>query len=363
MTRGGVAMDMLGAYFRLQVSKPQSVAWLGAGNPVGQAAWIVEQFYDWCDRREKPFDQVFTRDQLLTNVMIYVMTGSFTTGAWYYRALIEEGALRCPMASAARPPPPSPTSPVKPSIRRRRDPTPSAPTTSSAGRSSRAAAISRPWKSRTCSSTTCETGRAGSRLRMSRPLDPVRPIALADIEAARARIAGTILRTPLVRLEFGSRVPRHPAQAGEPAADQRLQAARRGQRGRHAQRGRRAEGVWTISAGNAGQGVAYAARAAGVPCTVVAIETAPTSKLERMRALGAKLVLVSYDGAWKALEDRAFPGRRGHVRAPLRRSQFHRRPRHHGSGDSRGCARHRGRHRAPSAAADWSSASAARSRR
>ncbi|HEY5290649.1 MAG TPA: alpha/beta fold hydrolase [Caulobacteraceae bacterium] len=96
MTRGGAAMDMLGAYFRLQVSKPQSVAWLGAGAPVGQAAWIVERFYDWSDRREKPFEQVFTRDQLLTNVMIYVMTGSFTTGAWYYRALIEEGALPLP---------------------------------------------------------------------------------------------------------------------------------------------------------------------------------------------------------------------------------------------------------------------------
>ena len=85
-------MDCLGAYFRLQVSKPQSLAWLGAGNPVGQAAWIVERFYDWCDRREKPFEQVFSLDQLLTNVMIYVMTGSFTTGAWYYRALVEEGA-------------------------------------------------------------------------------------------------------------------------------------------------------------------------------------------------------------------------------------------------------------------------------
>ncbi len=96
MARGGMAMDMLGAYFRLQVSKPQSVAWFGAGNPVGQAAWICERFYDWCDRREKPFEQVFTRDQLLTNLMIYVMTGSFTTGAWYYRALIEEGALPLP---------------------------------------------------------------------------------------------------------------------------------------------------------------------------------------------------------------------------------------------------------------------------
>jgi threonine dehydratase len=70
----------------------------------------------------------------------------------------------------------------------------------------------------------------------------------------------------------------------------------------------RARGVWTISAGNAGQGVAYAARKAGVPCTVVAIETAPTSKLDRMKALGARLVLVSYAEAWKALEDRAYPG-------------------------------------------------------
>ena len=70
-------------------------------------------------------------------------------------------------------------------------------------------------------------------------------------------------------------------------------------------------GVWTISAGNAGQGVAYAARKAGVPCTVVVIETAPASKLERMRALGAKLIPVPYDVAWKALEERLFPGAEG----------------------------------------------------
>ena len=92
LTRTGAAMDALGAYFRLQVSKPQSIAWMAAGNPVGQAAWIVERFYDWCDRRTTPFEQVFTKDQLLTNVMIYVMTGSFTTGAWYYRGMLEEGA-------------------------------------------------------------------------------------------------------------------------------------------------------------------------------------------------------------------------------------------------------------------------------
>ena len=70
----------------------------------------------------------------------------------------------------------------------------------------------------------------------------------------------------------------------------------------------RARGVWTISAGNAGQGVAYAARQAGIPCTVVAIETAPAAKRERMKALGARSIPVSYNVAWKALEERAFPG-------------------------------------------------------
>ncbi|MHB8528074.1 MAG: epoxide hydrolase family protein [Caulobacteraceae bacterium] len=93
LARQGAMMDQLGAYFRLQASKPQSLAWLGAGNPVGQAAWIIERFYDWCDRRELPFAKVFTADQLLTNVMIYAMTGSFATGAWYYRALFEEGGV------------------------------------------------------------------------------------------------------------------------------------------------------------------------------------------------------------------------------------------------------------------------------
>ena len=70
----------------------------------------------------------------------------------------------------------------------------------------------------------------------------------------------------------------------------------------------RAHGVWTISAGNAGQGVAFAARQAGVPCKVVVIETAPTSKVERMRALGAELILVPYEVAWKALEERTYAG-------------------------------------------------------
>ena len=87
------AMDIMGAYFRLQVSKPQSLAWMGAGNPVGQAAWIAERFHDWSDLSTKSLDEAYPKDRLLTNIMLYVMTDSFATGAWYYRGLVEEGGL------------------------------------------------------------------------------------------------------------------------------------------------------------------------------------------------------------------------------------------------------------------------------
>jgi threonine dehydratase len=142
-------------------------------------------------------------------------------------------------------------------------------------------------------------------------LEAVRPIELADIQAARQRIAGTILRTPLVKLELGSGYPdiRLKLENLQPINAYKLRgAANAVAMLSDAERGR---GVWTISAGNAGQGVAYAARQAGVPCTVVAIETAPAAKIERMRALGAKLVLVPYEVAWRALDDRQYPGVEG----------------------------------------------------
>ncbi len=135
---------------------------------------------------------------------------------------------------------------------------------------------------------------------------PVRPIELADIEAARERIKGTVLRTPLVK--FDERIylkleNLQPTNAykirGGANAVASLSDEERG------------KGVWTVSAGNAGQAVAYAARAFGVPCTVVAIETAPQTKLDRMRALGAKIVPVSYDVAWSACEDHGFEGAEG----------------------------------------------------
>ena len=142
-------------------------------------------------------------------------------------------------------------------------------------------------------------------------LEAVRPIELADVQEARKRIAGTIVRTPLVRLELGPDFPaiRLKLENLQPINAYKLRGAANAVA--LLSESERKRGVWTISAGNAGQGVAYAARQAGVPCSVVVIETAPESKIERMRALGATLVPVPWDVAWRALEERSFPGVEG----------------------------------------------------
>ncbi len=142
-------------------------------------------------------------------------------------------------------------------------------------------------------------------------IDPVRPIAIADVEAARERIAGTVLRSPLVKLDLGPGGPdvRLKLENLQPTNAYKIRGAANAVALLSADE--RAGGVWTISAGNAGQGVAYAARAAGIPCSVVAIETAPQTKLDRMRALGAKIIPVSYEDAWRAAESHAFAGAEG----------------------------------------------------
>ena len=139
-------------------------------------------------------------------------------------------------------------------------------------------------------------------------LDAVRPIALAEIREARERIAAIIVRTPLVRLELGPGFPdiRLKLENLQPINAYKLRGAANAVA--MLSESERKRGVWTISAGNAGQGIAYAARTAGVPCTVVAIESAPVAKLERMKALGATLIPVAHDVAWQALEARSFPG-------------------------------------------------------
>lgn len=157
---------------------------------------------------------------------------------------------------------------------------------------------------------------------MPKTLEAVRPIELAQIREARERIAGTIVRTPLLRLELGPGYPdiRLKLENLQPINAYKLRGAANAVA--LLSESERSRGVWTISAGNAGQGVAYAARQAGVPCTVVAIETAPASKIERMQALGAKLVLVPYEVAWKALDERSFPGVEGTFVHPFDNHNF-----------------------------------------
>ena len=153
-------------------------------------------------------------------------------------------------------------------------------------------------------------------------IDPVRPIALEDVEAARKRIAGTVLRTPLVRLDLGQDGPdiRLKLENLQPTNAYKIRGAVNAVAKLSDEE--RARGVWTISAGNAGQGVAYAARAAGIPCSVVMIETAPQTKVDRMRALGAAIIPVSYTEAWKAAEAHAFEGLEGTFIHPFDNHDF-----------------------------------------
>jgi len=157
---------------------------------------------------------------------------------------------------------------------------------------------------------------------MSGSLEPVRPVTIEEIEGARARIARTIVRTPLLRLEVGPYWPeiRLKLENLQPTNSYKLRGAANAIA--MLPESARQRGVWTISAGNAGQGIAYAARQAGVSCSVVVIETAPAAKIERMRALGARLIPVSYEVAWKALEERAFPGMDGTFVHPFDNHNF-----------------------------------------
>src|SRR5919205_2360874 len=120
-------------------------------------------------------------------------------------------------------------------------------------------------------------------------------IPLGAIEAARERIAGTAIRTPTIRLN----VDDAPAQIFlklenlQPIGSFKLRGA--ANRMLSADRRELERGVWTASAGNMSQGVAWCARLLGVPCAVVVPDTAPETKLAATRRLGARLVSVPFD--------------------------------------------------------------------
>jgi threonine dehydratase len=156
----------------------------------------------------------------------------------------------------------------------------------------------------------------------------VRDIPLQDIQAAAGAIYDLVVRTPLIRLEL-------PSVAGtsldgfeiflkletlQPIGSFKIRGAHNAVRQLTAEQ--RRDGIWTVSAGNAAQGVALAARHAGLSCSVMVADTAPRTKVETIRQLGATLVPASYDECWRTVEAHGSPRMHGHFIHPFDDDRF-----------------------------------------
>jgi pimeloyl-ACP methyl ester carboxylesterase len=94
-----------GAYFRMQSTKPLTLSYGMMDSPVGAAAWIIEKFKGWSDLDDGKLESVYTKDQLLTNVMVYLVTRTFGTASWMYRGLFEDpGGPPIPLKSRVEKP-------------------------------------------------------------------------------------------------------------------------------------------------------------------------------------------------------------------------------------------------------------------
>ena len=148
-----------------------------------------------------------------------------------------------------------------------------------------------------------------------------RNIPAGLIDEAREHVYEAAIRTPLVRLNYDA-----PAEIYlklenlQPIGAFKIRGAYNAVRKLPAEQ--RQRGVWTVSAGNAAQGVALAARKAGVPCQVLVMDTAPAAKLDAMRRLGAEFVKASFDECWKALSERSHPAMKGVFVHPFEDDDF-----------------------------------------
>jgi threonine dehydratase len=148
----------------------------------------------------------------------------------------------------------------------------------------------------------------------------INPVPLADIEAARERIADSIVRTPLLRLNVdNAEVPDAEIYLKlenlQPIGSFKLRGA--GNAIGLASPGELARGVYTASAGNMAQGVAWHARRLGIPCTVVAPDHAPETKLAAITRLGATIIKVPFAEWWQVLVTRTYPGLDGFFIHPV----------------------------------------------
>ena len=141
-------------------------------------------------------------------------------------------------------------------------------------------------------------------------MPPVDAPTIADVRAARERLAGLVVRTPLVRLA----VDEAPAEIHlkleclQPIGSFKIRGATNAMALAGPERLR--DGVYTASAGNMAQGVAWSARRLGVAATAVVPEHAPQAKLSALARLGARVEKVPFDSWWQLLVDRGQPGRK-----------------------------------------------------
>jgi len=138
--------------------------------------------------------------------------------------------------------------------------------------------------------------------------EPLTPIPLAEIEAARERIAGIARRTPLVPLGLPGESPRILLKLEnlQPIGSFKLRGAANAMAvaGPDALR----DGVYTASAGNMAQGVAWSARELGVRCRVIVPEGAPEAKTAAIERLGGEVIKVPFEAWWRAMQHHGYPG-------------------------------------------------------
>lgn len=141
------------------------------------------------------------------------------------------------------------------------------------------------------------------------------------IEDARKHVYAAAIRTPLVRLNYDAPAEIYlKLECLQPIGSFKIRGAYNAVRLLPEEQ--RNRGVWTVSAGNAAQGVALAALKAGVPCKVLVMDTAPRAKLDAVRRLGGEIVQATYDQCWKALSDRAHPAMTGTFVHPFEDDEF-----------------------------------------
>ena len=133
-------------------------------------------------------------------------------------------------------------------------------------------------------------------------------IALDEIRRARERIADTVVRTPLVRFGVNADIWLK-LENFQPIGSFKLRGALSAIRAASASELK--HGVVTASAGNMAQGVAWAAREAGVPARIIVPENAPRAKVEAIEEYGGEVISVPHEVWWQAMVERRYEGVEG----------------------------------------------------